>query len=115
MVCGVYWISSNMSVRSTTAPGVTAMSSPTANASGSTIDGTRGGVAKSRTSRRPPATRLPPPVSIARLSTFGLSTGLLLGDDASTRLSTMKPIRCPSPQPRSASATSPRAASPAAR
>ena len=33
-VCGVYWISSNISVRSTTAPGVTARSTPDPNASG---------------------------------------------------------------------------------
>ena len=97
VVCGVYWISSKTSVRSTTSPGVTATSSPTAKASGSTIDGTRGAVAKSRAKRRPPATRLPPPVSMTRLSTLGFSAGLLLGERASTRLSTMKPIRCSSP------------------
>ncbi len=114
-VCGVYWSSSNISVRAMTAPGVTAMSVPTSKASGSTIDGTRGGVAKSRTKRRPPATRLPPPVSMTRLSTLGLRKGLLLGAEASTRLSTMKPIRWSSPQSSSASSTSPRAASPRAR
>ncbi len=97
VVCGVYWISSKTSVRSTTEPGVTATSSPTVKASGSTIEGTRGAVAKSRTKRRPPATRLPPPVSMIRLSTLGLSVGLLLGARASTRLSTMKLIRCSSP------------------
>ena len=91
------------------------MSVPTSNASGSTIEGTRGALAKSRTNRRPPSTRLPPPVSMIRLSTLGLRNGLLLGAEASTRLSTMKPIRWSSPQPSSASSTSPRAAAPIAR
>ena len=59
-----------------------------------------------------PRRRLPPPVSITRLSTLGLRNGLLLGADASTRLSTMKPIRWSSPQPSSASSTRPRAAAP---
>src|ERR1700712_5464005 len=43
-VVGRYWISSKTSVRKTTDPGVAARSSPTVKASGSTIDGTPGGV-----------------------------------------------------------------------
>ena len=38
-VCGAYWISSKTSVRSTTAPGVSARFSPTANSLVSTVDG----------------------------------------------------------------------------
>ena len=49
-------MSSNTSLRYTTAPGVTARCSPTVNASGSTIDGIRGGAAISCRKRRNPLT-----------------------------------------------------------
>ena len=64
-VCGAYWISSNSSQRKTTEPAVTAMSLPNVNASGSTIDGTRGADIMSSTKWRNPRTALSPPVSIS--------------------------------------------------
>jgi hypothetical protein len=77
--CGVYWISSNTSRRNTTAPGVTAMVLPSVNASGSTIDGRRGGVRMSLAKCRSPRTTLSPLVSIAALYPNGFTNGLLLG------------------------------------
>ena len=114
-VAGRYWISSNTSVRATTAPGVTARSTPTLNASGSTIDGIRGGLATSAAKCRRPARALPPPVSIAAFSAAGLSTGLLLGASASIRLRSTKPTRSVSDQSRSASIARPSAVCAAAR
>ena len=114
-MAGRYWISSNTSVRSTTAPGVTARSAPTLNASGSTIDGIRGGAAMSAAKCRRPATTLPPPVSIAAFSAAGLSTGLLLGASASITLRSTKPARSVSAQSRSASCARPSAVCAAAR
>ena len=114
-VAGRYWISSNTGVRSTTFPGVTARSTPTSNASGSTMDGTRGGAAISETKCRKPARALPPPVSMAAFTAAGFSTGLLLGASASTRLVSAKPTRSESAQSRSVSATTPSAVCAAAR
>ena len=105
-VAGAYWISSNTGVRSTTEPGVTARSTPTSNASGSTIDGTRGGAARSPARRRVPASTLPPPVSMAAFQNAGFSTGLLLGARASARLVSWKLTRSPSAQSSPASACS---------
>jgi hypothetical protein len=74
-VCGSYWSSSNASVRSTTAPGVTARSFPTVNLDMSTLAGSRGGVARSRTRLRAPRTKFAPPVSIAAFSAAGFDHG----------------------------------------
>jgi hypothetical protein len=114
-VCGWYWSSSNIGVRSTTAPGVTARSAPTSNASAATMDGTRGGVARSAARCRAPRTRLPPPVSITAFQNTGLVAGLLLGARACTRLSTTNRIRSASRHSRSASASSRSVVCPAAR
>ena len=105
-VVGVYWISSNTSVRKTTAPGVFARSSPTVNASGSTIVGTRGGDARSDTNCFSPRTALRPPVSMAAFSDSGLTTGTLLGARASTRFVAVNRIRSSSFHSRSASSIS---------
>jgi len=78
-VCGVYWISSNTSSRNTTDPAVAATVSPSVNASGSTIDGSRGALRMSETKCRNPRTTLRPPVSIAALYPSGLTNGILLG------------------------------------
>ncbi len=78
-VCGVYWISSNTSSRNTTDPAVAATVCPTVNASGSTIDGTRGDLRMSVTKCRSPRTMLSPPVSIAALYPSGFTNGILLG------------------------------------
>ena len=114
-VTGRYWISSNTGVRSTTDPGVTARSTPTSNASGSTIDGTRGGTAMSDRKFRRPATALPPPVSSAALTAAGFSSGLLLGASASIRLVSTKLTRSLSASSSPASATTPATLSAAAR
>jgi hypothetical protein len=114
-VDGRYWISSNTSVRKMTAPGVVARSSPTENASGSTIEGTRGGVARSLTNWVRPRTALRPPVSMAALSDSGLTTGTLLGARASTRLVALNRMRSSSCQSRSASSISSQAVRAAAR
>jgi hypothetical protein len=114
-VCGVYWISSRISLRNTTAPGVAATVVPSSNAVGSTMLGTRGAVARSRTRLRAPATELSPAVSISAFQATGLTSGLLLGASASTRLSTTKPIRCRSRHSSCASAVSAPAVSAAAR
>ena len=59
-VCGAYWISSNSSVRMTTEPGVAATSTPTSNASASTLEGSRGELVMSPANARAPRTRLAP-------------------------------------------------------
>ena len=114
-VRGRYWISSNTSVRSTTAPGVTAMLRPTSNAEESTISGIRGAVARSRSRLTPPRTRLTPPVSMAALADAGLTSGRLLGDSASMRFSAANRTRLSSRQSSAASLTSCSAVCPAAR
>src|SRR5439155_23479159 len=53
----------------------------------STLAGMRGGVERSRSSRRPPLTKLAPPRSIVALSTVGFDHGKLLGASASSRFS----------------------------
>ena len=110
-MAGRYWISSNTGVRRITDPGVTARSTPTSNASGSTMDGTRGGTAMSEAKCRRPARALPPPVSMAAFTAAGFSSGLLLGASASTRLVSTKPTRSESASSRPASATTPSAVS----
>ena len=112
---GRYWISSKTGVRSTTDPGVTARSTPTSNASGSTMVGTRGATAMSPTKFRRPARALPPPLSTAAFTAAGFSSGLLLGDRASIRLVSTKPTRWESASSRPASATTPSADCAAAR
>ena len=102
-VCGTYWINSNSSARNTTEPGVTAMSSPSVNASGSTIDGTRGAAIMSSMRCRMPRTALSPPVSINAFQPRGLNNGLLVGDSPSVRTSKTNRIRSPSRQSRAAS------------
>ena len=82
----MYWISSNTSVRSTTAPGVTARSTPTSKASGSTIDGTRGGAGEVADEAPTALEQVAAAGVEAAFSTIGLSNGLLLGAEASTRL-----------------------------
>jgi hypothetical protein len=105
-VAAWYWISSKISVRCTTAPGVTARSFPTSNASGATMAGIRGAVARSPASARNPRTALRPPVSMAAFQATGLSSGLLLGAAASTRFRTTNPARSLSGQSSAASASS---------
>ena len=83
LVVGVYWISSNTGVRSTTAPGVTARSSPTENSSLATMLGTRGATAMSPTRFRRPRTMLAPPVLTTSLSAAGFSHGRFEGAAAS--------------------------------
>ena len=114
-VCGRYWISSRTSVRSTTAPGVTAMLRPTSNDDVSTISGIRGLVAMSRSRLIPPWTRLRPPVSMAAFADAGFTSGTLLGDSASSRFSARKRTRLSSRQSSAASLTSWSAVCPAAR
>src|SRR6266536_3251769 len=79
-VCGAYWISSNTSVRNTTAPGVAPRLSPTAKSEPSTICGMRGALAMSRSRFSPPRRKFIPPLSIAALNEAGFNTGTLLGD-----------------------------------
>ena len=109
-VVGSYWISSQISVRATTDPGVTARSRPTSNASGDTIAGIRGAADRSDASARTPRTALSPPVSMSAFQAAGLISGLLLGAAASTRFRTMNPARSASRHPSSASASSDSAA-----
>ena len=71
-VVGGYWMSSPTSSRCTTAPGDSARSSPTSNASRSTIEGMPPLLRTSPRSCATPRTRLKPPVSNARLSAAGL-------------------------------------------
>ena len=92
-VCGVYRISSNTGVRSTTSPGVSARSTPTRYASGATIVGTRGAAARSLARFRSPFSALTPPESIAAFHATGDSSGLFDGAAASTRLDTRKLVR----------------------
>src|ERR1700735_2301107 len=108
-------ISSKTGVRRITEPGVTARSTPTSNASGSTMAGMRGAAAMSLAKCRMPVTALPPPVSTAAFRAAGFSSGLLLGASASSRLVRMKPMRSVSAGPRPASAITPSAVPPAAR
>ena len=114
-VTGRYWISSNTGVRRTTEPGVTARSTPTSNASGSTMDGTRGATAMSAAKCRRPARALLPPVSMAAFTAAGFSSGLLLGASASMRLVSTNPTRSESASSSPASATTPSAVCAAAR
>ena len=114
-VCGLYCRSSNTGVRSTTAPGVTAMSSPTVNADVSTIDGMRGGLAMSRAKFAAPRAKLRPPVSSAAFSTAGLVSGALEGASASSTFSTAKRTWRSLRQSSPASSISPSTAWPAAR
>ena len=90
---GSYWMSSNSSVRSTTAPGVTARSSPTVNAFVSTIAGMCGGLRRSWTRLALPCTRLRPPVSSVAFSAAGLSAGKFVGASASRTFSALKRTR----------------------
>ena len=114
-VCGRYWISSNTGVRRTTAPGVTARSVPTWKASLSTIAGVRGELARSLTRCRGPVTRLAPPVSMTAFQPTGLSSGLLLGAAASTRLVATNLTRSASRHGSGTSCTRPSTVPPAAR
>ena len=90
---GSYWMSSNSSVRSTTAPGVTARSSPTVNAFVSTIAGMCGGLRRSWTRLALPCTRLRPPVSSVAFSAAGFSAGKFVGASASRTFSALKRTR----------------------
>ncbi len=99
-------MSSNCSHAYTTPPGVTARSLPTSKASAATIDGTRGGSARSVANARRPRTALPPPVSRRAFQATGLSSGLLLGAAAAIRLASRNLSRVSSRQPSSAPATS---------
>ncbi len=114
-VCGRYWITSSIGVRSTTEPGVIARSPPTWYAFGGTMDGTRGGALRSRSRLRGPVIMLPAPVSIAAFHATGLSSGLLLGEAASTRFVTANPTFSASAHSSGASSTSPSAHVPVAR
>jgi hypothetical protein len=93
-------------VRSTTAPGVTAMLRPTSNEDVSTISGIRGLAAMSRSRLIPPWTKLEPPLSMAAFADAGFTSGTLLGDSASARFSTRKRTRLSSCQSSAASPTS---------
>jgi hypothetical protein len=99
-------MSSNSSVRSTTAPGDIARFFPTWYGEGSTICGIRGGDAMSETNARAPRTKFIPAVSIAAFHAAGLVTGEFDGDMASMRLSTTNSTRCADAQSRRASSTS---------
>ena len=114
-VWGLYWMSSKTGLRRTTAPGVTAMSSPIVNADVSTIDGMRGGLRMSRAKLPAPRTKLRPPVSSAALSTAGLVIGALEGASASSTFSAAKRIWRSLRQSRPASSISPSSARPVAR
>jgi hypothetical protein len=105
-VTGWYWISSNCWLACTTAPGVTARSRPTANASAATIDGTRGGAAISEARARRPRTVLDPPESMKAFQATGLSAGLLLGAAAAIRLVSRNRSRVSSRQDSSAPSSS---------
>jgi hypothetical protein len=71
-VWGAYRISSNNSVRRTTAPGVAAMLTPISNPSRSTLAGSRGDEAMSRAKLRAPRARLAPRCSPVARSAAGL-------------------------------------------
>src|SRR5258707_3225905 len=81
----------------------------------STFSGMRGGDARSGRKLSPPRAMFSPPVSTTALAESGFSSGTLLGDSASTRLSTPNRIRLSSRDSSAASATSWPAACPAAR
>jgi len=95
-----------MSERATTAPGVTARSRPTSNASGATMAGTRGGADRSDTIDRSPSAALRPRLPMTAFQAAGLISGLLLGATASMRLLSTNRIRSVSRQSSSASASS---------
>ena len=114
-VCGAYWISSNTSVRRTTAPGLTPRLPPTAKADVSTICGIRGGWARSFTRFSPPRTKLSPPDSRAARTDSGLTTATLLGASAWSRLSARNRTRWSSRQPSSAPVISSSTVRPVAR
>jgi hypothetical protein len=114
-VCASYCRSSKTSVRSTTAPGVTARFSPTSNADLSTIAGMRGGRRMSRAKLRAPRVRLRPPVSSTAFSAAGFVTGRFEGATASSTFSAAKRTRRSARQSRSASQMSLSAARPVAR
>ena len=104
-VAGWYWMSSQTSVRATTAPGVTARSLPTWNASGSTMVGMCGAEDMSEMKARTPRRRLRPPLSMYAFHATGLRYGLLLGADAAMRLVSTNFSRSLSRQSSSASAS----------
>ena len=106
-VTGLYWISSNTSVRSTTAPGETARLPPMVNADVSTICGMRGAVAMSRNRFSPPRAKFSPAVSTAALTEAGFSNGTLLGASAANRFSARNRTRRSSRQSSSPSSMSP--------
>ena len=85
-VLGWYWMSSPTSSRCTTAPGDSARSLPTSNASRSTIEGMPPLLRTSPTKLRTPRTRLLPPVSNARLIAAGLVAKKLVGASALVRM-----------------------------
>jgi hypothetical protein len=74
-VCGWYWMSSNISVRSTTAPGVAAMFSPRRYGVRSTMLGIRGGADMSLMKFAAPRRKFRPAVSTPALSACGLVSG----------------------------------------
>ena len=84
-------MSSSISVRSTTAPGVAAMFRPTSKPELSTIAGTRGALAMSRSRFRAPRSRLRPAVSITAFADAGFSSGTLLGASACWTFSHQEP------------------------
>ena len=88
---------------------------PTSNCEVSTISGTRGGVARSRSKLIPPRARLRPPLSMAAFADAGFTSGTLLGESASARLSARKRILLSSRQSSAASSTSSSAVRSAAR
>ena len=103
----MYWISSNTSVRSTTAPGVAAMLRPTSKADRSTISGMRGGDAMSRSElRRRRGRGSCRRCRSAALAEAGFSSGTLLGARPRPGSPTRTASASSSRQSRSASATS---------
>ncbi len=85
-VVGWYCMTSPTSSRCTTAPGESARSLPTLNASRSTIEGMPPLWRRSPTKLRTPRTRLMPPVSNARLIAAGLLAKKLVGRRALVRI-----------------------------
>src|SRR6266850_1427617 len=94
---GAYWISSNISVRYTTWPGVLATLRPSLNGVGSTCEGSMSLSRMSRTMFLRPLTRLSPPVSTILRSATGLASSQLLGANASV---TSEVKKCARPLPR---------------
>src|SRR5882672_3057145 len=97
---GAYWISSNISVRYTTWPGVLATLRPSLNGVGSTCEGSMSLSRMSRTMFLRPLTRLSPPVSTILRSATGLASSQLLGANASV---TSEVKKCARPLPRASS------------